>query len=265
MLVKTPPAEKIMPEKTDSRQRRERASALLREKDFDALVITDPHNIRYLTGFSGSNAAVLLYEGGRAVLYTDPRIHGAIERQADCPVRIARGPLTEPLVSDIRKRSLRGWALRQTGLPWRSSRRFVRNFLRDRRALEEAPFHIVRLRMVKDEGEIGLIRASVTNNSRALEAALKRLRPGMTEGEFAAEIDYQNRKLGAEGSSFDTIVAAGERSSLPHAHPGATKIGPGMLLIDMGALREGYASDMTRMVHVNRRRHKVPESIPGGA
>ena len=240
-----------MAEKTIARQRRERASALLREKDFDALVITDPHNIRYLTGFSGSNAAVLLYEGGRAVLYTDPRYTVQSKRQADCPVRIARGPLTEPLVSDIRKRSFARVGFEADRLTVAQFETLRKEFPA-RSSLEAAPFHIVRLRMVKDEGEISLIRASVTNNSRALEAALKRLRPGMTEGEFAAEIDYQNRKLGAEGSSFDTIVAAGERSSLPHAHPGATKIGPGMLLIDMGALREGYASDMTRMVHVGR-------------
>jgi Xaa-Pro aminopeptidase len=72
----------------------------------------------------------------------------------------------------------------------------------------------------------------------------------MRETELAAEIDYRNRKLGAEAPSFDTIVAAGERSALPHAHPGPAKIGPGILLIDMGAFRDGYASDMTRMVHV---------------
>ena len=104
--------------------------------------------------------------------------------------------------------------------------------------------------MIKDEGEIALIRTAVNLNSRALELALKRFKPGMTETALAAEIDYQSRKLGADGPAFDTIVAAGIRAALPHAHPGAAKIGPGMLLIDMGAFWQGYASDMTRMVHV---------------
>jgi Xaa-Pro aminopeptidase len=72
----------------------------------------------------------------------------------------------------------------------------------------------------------------------------------MTETALAAEIDYQSRKLGADGPSFDTIVAAGERAALPHARPGAAKIGAGMLLIDMGAFLNGYASDMTRMLHI---------------
>jgi Xaa-Pro aminopeptidase len=73
---------------------------------------------------------------------------------------------------------------------------------------------------------------------------------GMTESELAAEIEYQSRMLGASGPAFDTIVAAGKRAALPHARPGKSKIGPGMLLIDMGAFSNGYASDMTRMVHV---------------
>jgi Xaa-Pro aminopeptidase len=72
----------------------------------------------------------------------------------------------------------------------------------------------------------------------------------MTESELAAEIDYQSRKLGAEAPAFDTIVAAGERAALPHAHPCPASIGLGILLIDMGAFQDGYASDMTRMVHV---------------
>jgi Xaa-Pro aminopeptidase len=109
---------------------------------------------------------------------------------------------------------------------------------------------IENLRMVKDAEEIEMIRASVELNSRALDNALRRFKVGMSERELAAEIDYQSRKMGAEGPSFDTIVAAGSRAALPHAQPGAAKIGPGMLLIDMGAFRDGYASDMTRMVHV---------------
>jgi Xaa-Pro aminopeptidase len=109
---------------------------------------------------------------------------------------------------------------------------------------------IEHLRMVKDAVEMERIRASVIVNSQALDAAIKRFKTGMTESELAAEIDYQNRKLGAEAPAFDTIVAAGQRSALPHAHPGAASICAGILLIDMGAFREKYASDMTRMFHV---------------
>ena len=115
--------------------------------------------------------------------------------------------------------------------------------------------------MVKDAGEMALIRASVQSNSRAPRSGPEALQAGMTETDLAAEIDYQNRKLGAEGPAFDTIVAAGNRAALPHAHPGAAKIGPGMLLIDMGAFRNGYASDMTRMVYVGPARPQIPEGL----
>jgi Xaa-Pro aminopeptidase len=111
---------------------------------------------------------------------------------------------------------------------------------------------IEKLRMVKDAAELDTIRKSVLLNSEALEAALSRLKPGMTEIDLAAEIDYQSRRLGADGPSFDTIVASGERSALPHAHPGTTLIGAGMLLVDMGAFLNAYASDMTRMVHIGK-------------
>jgi Xaa-Pro aminopeptidase len=109
---------------------------------------------------------------------------------------------------------------------------------------------IERLRMVKDAAELEKIRASVISNSGALEAALERFKPDMRESELAAEIDYQNRRLGAEAPAFDTIVAAGKHAALPHAHPGSSPITPGILLIDMGAFRDGYASDMTRTLHV---------------
>jgi Xaa-Pro aminopeptidase len=124
--------------------------------------------------------------------------------------------------------------------------------LPSRATTEPVAGHIEKLRMVKDESEIALIRNSVRINSLALDAALKRLKPGMTEAEFAAEIDYRSRRLGAERPAFDTIVAAGERAALPHAQPGAAKIDTGMLLIDMGAFCDGYASDMTRMAYLGK-------------
>jgi Xaa-Pro aminopeptidase len=108
---------------------------------------------------------------------------------------------------------------------------------------------VEQLRAIKDEEEIAKIRESVRINSAAFDAALRGYRPGMRESELAAEIDYRQRKLGAEGSSFDTIVASGERSAYPHARPTHTAIEHNaLLLIDMGALHEGYASDMTRVV-----------------
>jgi Xaa-Pro aminopeptidase len=230
-------------------QRRQRAAALLEEPKLDALLVTSLPNVRYLTGFSGSSAALLLFRDAPPVFYTDPRYAVQSRQQVDCRVKIARGPLVRSVLRDIRRTGLKRIGFEQDHLTVGQ----LESLKKELPALTElTPVTgiVEGLRMVKDAGEIALISASVDVNSRALERALKRLRPGMAEAEFAAEIDYQNRKLGAEAPAFDTIVAARERAALPHAQPGAAKILPGMLLIDMGAFREGYASDMTRMVYL---------------
>jgi Xaa-Pro aminopeptidase len=114
--------------------------------------------------------------------------------------------------------------------------------------------------MIKSETEIATIRESVRINSEAYERVLKRVRPGVRELDIAAEIEYQMKMLGAEKPSFDTIVAAGKRSALPHAHPGEYRLGANeLLLIDMGASLHGYSSDMTRVAHLGRVPGRVQE------
>ena len=108
--------------------------------------------------------------------------------------------------------------------------------------------------MVKSAREIAVIRRSVDLNSKAFEAALRVVHPGRTrEVDLAAEIEYRMRKLGAERPAFETIVASGARSALPHAQPTQRILGKNeLLLIDMGATLDGYASDMTRVVFLGR-------------
>jgi Xaa-Pro aminopeptidase len=240
-----------MPIKTVEENRRASAISLFAESELDALLITNLHNVRYLTGFTGSNGAVLLFEAGPAILFTDPRYTVQSQQQVNCRVRVAKGALTKSILQEVDRSRVLRLGFEQDNLTVLQLESLKKD-LPVRTQLEPVTGFVERLRMVKDAGEIARIRASVLANSRALEAALKRFRIGMRESDLAAEIDYGNRKLGADGPSFDTIVAAGDRSALPHAHAGATKIGPGILLIDMGAFRDGYASDMTRMVHVGR-------------
>ena len=225
------------------------------DSSIDALLVTSLHNIRYLTGFTGSNAMLLVFSASDAILYTDPRYTTQSRQQADCRIKIATGPLTKMVVQDIaRSRAIRlGFEQEHLTVAQFES---LKKQLPAKIQLQPLSGAIEQLRMIKDELELNLIRASVHANSRALENALRRLKTGISEADFAAEIDYQNRKLGAEAPAFDTIVATGARAALPHAHPGATKIEPGMLLIDMGAFRNGYASDMTRMVHLGSAKPK---------
>jgi Xaa-Pro aminopeptidase len=234
---------------TAEENRRARAASLLEYPKLDALLVTNLHNVRYLTGFTGSNGSVLLFKDRPAVLFTDPRYTVQSQQQVNCRVRIAKGPLTKSILREIGRTRVRRLAFEQENLTVGQLEAF-RKELPARTQLEPVTGLIEQLRLIKDTDEIEKIRASVLSNSAALEEALKRFKIGMKESELAAEIDCQNRKLGAEAPSFDTIVAAGDRAALPHAQPGAARITPGILLIDMGAFRDGYASDMTRMVHV---------------
>jgi Xaa-Pro aminopeptidase len=125
-------------------------------------------------------------------------------------------------------------------------------------SLQPATGLVEALRIVKSKREIELIRLSVELNSQAFSRALANLRPGVTESALAAEIDYQMGLLGAGKPAFDTIVASGPRSAQPHAQPTPNAIRPNrLLLIDMGASREGYASDMTRMAFLGKPGRKV--------
>ena len=191
----------------------------------DALLVTRLHNIRYLTGFTGSNAMLLLLGGTRAVLYTDPRYTVQSKQQADCAIKIATGGLGKAALKDIRRRRIVKLGFEQDHLTYAQYESLKKELPLSAELVPLSGF-IEKLRTVKDYAEIALIRASVDTNSKALANALKRLKPGISEADFAAEIDYQNRRLGA------------------------AKIAPGMLLIDMGAFRDGYASDMTRMIHL---------------
>jgi Xaa-Pro aminopeptidase len=114
--------------------------------------------------------------------------------------------------------------------------------------------------MVKSPAEIDLIRNSVRLNSEAFAQTLPLVRPGISEIDLAAELEYRMRRLGAEKPAFESIVAFGSRSALPHARPTANILGAsGLLLIDVGAVRDGYSSDMTRTAFLGRPARKIRE------
>lgn len=234
---------------SDHAARRARTEAALANLKIDALLITNLHNVRYLTGFTGSNGALVLYRDRRALFFTDPRYTVQASQEVDCKVRVAKGPFTDSVSRELEKTRPKRIGFEQEHLTY-ARVEALKKKIPSRSELTGVSGLIEKQRMVKDAGEIERIRASVDLNSRALDIGLRRFKIGMSERDLAAEIDFQSRKLGAEAPAFDTIVAAGERAALPHAHPGDAKIGPGMLLIDMGAFRNGYASDMTRMAFI---------------
>jgi Xaa-Pro aminopeptidase len=224
--------------------RREKLLPALKPARANAFLITALPNVRYLTGFTGSNAALLL-TGERALLFTDPRYRTQASRESDCEIRIAKGPLSQEIAVAVRRLGVKSVAFERNRIGFEEHQALTEALAGVR--LRPLTGAVEALRMVKSSDEIAAIRNSVRLNSQALDQALSHFKPSMTEVDLAAEIEYRMRRLGADGTAFDTIVASGERTALPHAHPVARRIqGDQLLLIDMGANVAGYASDMTR-------------------
>lgn len=231
-------------------QRRSDITGLLPELKVEALLITSPANIRYLADFAGSNGLLLLTPW-ETHFFTDPRYAVAARQNISGKVHIVRGPLIKAVAQVIKRKRLKkigfesGWTQYDSYLLLKESLRGT--------ALVPVPRVIEDRRMLKSPAEIAIIRRSVNANSEAFARVIKRIRPGVRELDIAAEIEFQMKMLGAEKPAFDTIVAAGPHSALPHAHPTNYRIQENeLVLIDMGASLEGYCSDMTRTIHLGK-------------
>jgi Xaa-Pro aminopeptidase len=233
---------------TEIDQRRRALSARLPELKIDALLVSAPANIRYLTGFAGSNA-ILLMTQAEAHFFTDPRYALEATRQMTCTVHVEKKALLMAAVAIIKRKHLKKIGFESSSLRYDDYIKVKQDL-----PLGAAMYPIGRIieeqRMVKSASELDLIRRSVATNSEAYSKTIRRIHAGAREMDIAAELDYQMRALGAEKAAFETIVAAGPRTALPHAHPTTHRLGENeLLLIDMGATQEGYASDMTRVAH----------------
>ena len=231
---------------TEFEQRLQGVATALAERKIDALLVSSPASIRYLTGYAGSNGLVLI-AGPVLYFFTDPRYGTESKGNIHGKLLVCKGPLI-----DHAARILKRFKLRQVG--FEPGHMTVEQLEKLRKALPggftlKATAGVVEgLRAIKSASEIQKIRASVQTNSEAYMRTLRRVRLGARERDVAAELDFQMRMLGAEKPAFDTIVASGERTALPHARPTGRRLEDNeLLLIDMGATLDGYTSDMTRM------------------
>jgi Xaa-Pro aminopeptidase len=245
------PRSEVVNPASEFHSRRERLADALSGRGAGALLIWTAPNVRYLSGFTGDNAAMLVLPG-KAVLFTDPRYTIQAGQQVSCQVKICKGPLVDGVAAALRKLGVLriGYAPgRMTCAVFQS----LQSHLPMKASFEPVAGLVEELRMIKSAAELDLIRRSVELNSRAFELAVGRVRPGMTEQDLAAEIEYRMRRLGAEKPAFETIVAGGRRSALPHAQPTAARLASGdLVVVDMGAFCDGYASDMTRMLFLGK-------------
>ncbi|WP_204803288.1 M24 family metallopeptidase [Mycobacterium riyadhense] len=231
-------------------QRRDKLKTEIAATGLDAMLVTELINVRYLSGFSGSNGALLVFADDReAILATDGRYRTQAARQApDLEAAIERAVgsyLTSRAAHDgVRRLGYESHVVTVDGLDAMSA------------ALEGHDTELVRasgivekLREVKDAGELALLRLACEAADAALTDLVQRggLRPGRTEREVSRELEGLMLDHGADAVSFETIVAAGPNSAIPHHRPTDAVLAAGdFVKIDFGALVAGYHSDMTR-------------------
>jgi Xaa-Pro aminopeptidase len=236
--------------------RRAALRGLLRAADVEALLVTDLVNVRYLTGFTGSNASLLVHVDGDAAsrFCTDgryvtqsavevPDLERVIDRTGPAVLARAAGRL------DVTRLGFESDAVTvdaHTALVEAAGPAVW---------LQRAPGLVARLRLVKDAAETAALRAACAAADAALAdlVAAGGLRPGRSERDVAYDLESRMRAHGAAGPAFETIVAAGPHSAVPHHRPTDASMRRGDLVkMDFGALVDGYRSDMTRTVVLGR-------------
>lgn len=232
-----------------------RANALLRAlagQNAQGAVLVKPSNVRWLSGYMGEGLLVLTEKGMTVV--TDFRYVEAAEKQAPgCAVRsISAGVPHEKIAAEVlREAGVKTAAFEDDVVTVRSMNRLTD--ASEGIGYEPLKTRPETLRAVKDANEIAAIEEACGISCKAFERILEKIRPGVTEREIAFALEDEFRALGAEGTAFETIVAAGENGSLPHAIPSNRVIEKGMLVtMDFGARVRGYCSDMTRTVAVGK-------------
>jgi Xaa-Pro aminopeptidase len=220
-----------------------------------ALLVTHLPDVRWLCGFTGSNAA-LAVTATKAVLFTDGRYTAqARDETRGARVVIAKksalreacallDTLAHSASFDPQHTTVADLALMRSGLSAKKRRGF---FTPLRTPL--VPY----LRMFKDAAELRQMEKAAALGCELFEAILPRIEAGMTEGSLAAQLEFLARERGAEGMSFETIVASGARSSMPHGRASQARLPrKGFVTLDFGVILNGYCSDMTRTVHLGR-------------
>jgi Xaa-Pro aminopeptidase len=227
-------------------------AAGLAADDLDALLVTSLPNVRYLCGFSGSNGLLLLRVHDEPLLLTDFRYAAQVAEEVGeaARVRIADRSVWTTLAGELeRDPSCRVVGFEPDHVTWTDAQRL--EALAITVAWRPTGGRVERLRECKDDGEVVCIREAAGKAERALATTLAAVRPGMTELAIAGMLERALREEGSEAFPFSTIVASGPRTALPHARASDRAVGRGeFLLIDFGAVHEGYCADLTRTVVV---------------
>ena len=245
----------------------DRLRATLETAGCDALIVTNLTNVRYLTGFTGS-AGLAIVTADDAVLITDGRYETQAVEQvtasgAAVTVEITTNAQREVAIRAIGARARVG--LESHSVTWAQQRSYQEWF--EHRELIATDLLVELLRATKDAGELARIEAAAAIADSALGSIRRRVLDGPTEAEFGLELDTAMRRLGASGSAFETIIASGPNSAKAHHRPSTRQIRRGdFVIIDFGAVVDGYRSDMTRTVVVGEpsaQQQRVYDAVAG--
>jgi Xaa-Pro aminopeptidase len=238
--------------------RRKQAVAAARKAGIDALLITHLPDVRWLCGFTGSNATIMLpaSSGARPVLVTDGRYTAQAKFEA-AGVKVIIAPKSAVIAAcewmaqvgikrcgfDDGNTTVATLKQMQAAVPAKL-----------RRSMFQAVGSVVStLRWIKDSDEISSIRAAAALGCRLFDSVLTHIVPGTTEAEVALGLEYEAKLAGASEMSFPSIVASGPRSALPHGRASSAKLpARGFVTLDFGVVLDGYCSDMTRTVHLGK-------------
>ncbi len=226
--------------------------AALAEKGYDAAIISDHVNQRYLSEFSFEDGLVLVTKEA-SYLITDFRYVEAAKAQASAELTVltptgGQLPCVAGLLTDHTCRTV---AIEEQSLSCASFDRYC-ELLKDFDVKKGASAILSKLREKKDEGELAVIERAQEITDATFAHILEWIKPDMTELEVALEIEFYMRRMGAETVAFDTIAVSGTNSSRPHGVPRNVKLEKGFLTMDFGARVDGYCADMTRTVVLGR-------------
>ncbi len=227
----------------------------------DALLVSRSEDVSYLSGFTGDDSLLLLLpEGG--VLLTDGRYDEQARQECEqLEIHTRDGAMSDAIAEQVKRRKIRRLGFQAAMVSFAQHKALSGKLSKCRLiGLEDI---VTRVRRQKDQEEVACIRQSAVIAQKAFKELIGRGRKafiGRSEREVAAELEYLMRKHGAQGASFDTIVAAGRHGSQPHYRPDSTRILPDQaVLIDWGAVADGYCSDLTRVVFTGRIPPKIAE------
>ncbi len=227
------------------RQRQARIRSWLEEAAVDAIMVSSPANVRYLSGFTGEGHLILTAEAG--AICSDSRFQIEAEQADGLAIAISPNGHLEAAAEFLNSEAAGKLAFEEHVLTYSQFRKLEKAFGTD--GLEPVSGVVEEQRIIKDAGEVSAIRKAAQTVDTALTELLAEVQPGPTEKELAIELDHRILLNGADTIAFPTIAASGPSAACPHAQPTDRRLAEGdMLKIDVGCCLEGYCSDMTRTI-----------------